>query len=418
MNYRILPPEGVIETTVNLPLSKSVENRLMVIKALAGRTPIPDDFPNDSDDIKSMAEGLSISNGVFNVGAAGTVMRFLTAFYASIPGYEIVLDGSDRMRRRPISPLVDALKSMGADIEYIDKEGFPPIKIKGKALHGGEITVKADISSQFITALMLVGPYMGNGLKITLDGIPVSMSYIRLTADLMKKCGIDIEVGNDWVTIEKGEYLTDCPRSEPDWSAASYWAEIVALSAGFVTLKSLNLNSRQPDCAIRKYFGQLGVDIIESEDTDGVEMSANPEVHSRFNADLTENPDIAQTLAVTCALIGIPFVLTGLSTLKIKETDRLEALKNELLKIGCLVEIEGDDTLIWDGRRYPILNRPEFDTYNDHRMAMAFAPSALYIPGIVVKDVEVVNKSYPNFWDDLKTAGFGLEETDLKENPE
>lgn len=411
MNLRILPPEELTDVTVSLPVSKSVQNREMIINALAGELPEIDDYSKASDDILTMAKGLNaVSGSEFNVGAAGTVMRFLTAYFATKENMEIVLDGSERMRERPIRPLVEALISMGAKIDYLGESGYPPIRIHGCKPMGGEISVRADISSQFITALMLIGPFTEKGLTIRLEGNPVSLSYLKLTAELMRRRGAEVEIEDNIIKISKGAYDKNEGTVELDWSAASYWAQIVALSAGFVSLPGLNIKSPQPDRNIAGLFLPLGVNTEKSEEFDGVDMTANPEVHSRFIADMSDNPDVTQTIAVTCALLGVPFKLTGLTTLRVKETDRLEALKNELLKIGIEVEIENYDTLLWEGKRYPVFSVPEFETYNDHRMAMSLAPVALYIPGIVIKDAEVVNKSYPEYWEDLKSAGFILEE--------
>lgn len=409
MDYCIQPPEELIEARVQLPLSKSFANRLLVIKAIMGKPMNVDS--SASEDIKALAHGIESSDKhEVNIGAAGTAMRFLLAYYAAKPGTDIILDGSDRMRRRPVKILVEALKELGADIEYTAEEGFPPVKIKGKKLEGGSIRLRADVSSQYTTALMLIGPMMAKGLTITLEGEPVSTSYIKMTAAIMRDCGIDAEITGNEIEINSGIYHLPPKLEDIDWTAASYWAEIVALSAGFISLPGLDPESNQGDVKMLEIFNKLGVDHAELDDEKGLELMAHPEVHSRIDLDLSDNPDLAQTVIVTCILLNIPFNICGLSTLRIKETDRLEALKTELLKFGCMVEIDGNDTLRWDGKTYPIHQRPIIETYSDHRMAMSFAPAAILLPGIVIKDADVVNKSYPGFWDDLRSAGFSVEE--------
>lgn len=409
MDFCIYPPDEIIEATIKLPQSKSFINRLLIIKALTGETILTN--PEWSDDIQNLANGLNASSGNrINVGGAGTAMRFLIAFFATRQGTEVTLDGSTRMRQRPVKILVDALRELGAEIAYENEEGFPPVKISGRKLQGGTLTIKPDVSSQYISALMLVAPYMEKGLTMRLDGEPVSAAYIRMTAAMMRSCGIDVEIAGNEITIEPGKYHLPEKQEDLDWSAASYWAEIVALSAGFVTLTDLDIESPQGDREMLAIFEKLGVDSTEAEEGTGVELMAHPELHSRLDIDMTDNPDLVQTVAVTCALLNIPFNISGLSTLRIKETDRLEALKAELLKFGCMVEIENNDRLTWDGRRFPITERPVIETYDDHRMALAFAPAALYIPGIVIKNAEVVSKSYPGYWDDLRLAGFTVEE--------
>lgn len=409
MDIRIYPPEDIIEVEINLPLSKSVANRIAIMRALAGI--VPENRDDQSDDIKSLINGIKSKDAKeVNIGAAGTAMRFLTAFYAATPGVDIILDGSRRMRERPISILVEALRQLGADISYVEQQDFPPLHIIGKKIQGGEIAIDSHVSSQYISALMLIAPYMEKGLTIQLKGDIVSASYLRMTLELLQSHGIEAELDDNTVIIKPGNYQFNGEYSELDWSAASYWAQIVALSAAFVNLPGLKSDSVQGDKNVIKLFKPLGVNVEDSEEFNGVEMCADPEVHSRINIDLTDNPDLAQTIAVTCCLLNIPFLIKGLSTLTIKETDRIAALINELMKLGCKVSTEYNETLEWDGKHYPIINIPEIETYNDHRMAMAFAPAALYLPGLVIKDADVVTKSYPAFWEDLKKAGFRIEQ--------
>lgn len=414
MDYRIFPPEEMVDATVTLPLSKSIANRALILHALTpGDSPMPPRAEcADSDAIVNALAGASTGGATVNIGAAGTAMRFLTAYYAATPGCEVVLDGSERMRRRPIGPLVDALRECGAKIEYAGEEGFPPLRITGTQLQGGEVTLPANISSQFISALMMVAPTMTDGLRINLDGEIISLPYIKMTMAMMASRGIEVDRYPQVIDIASGTYgvPAEGAEHERDWSAASYWAEISAISAGFITLPGLKTEgSLQGDSAAIDIFERMGVICRESEDVaDAAEFTPSPEVYSRIDLDMTETPDLAQTVAVTAAMLGLPFCLTGLSSLRIKETDRIDALCRELLKYGFIVEAEGNHTLRWDGRRMPMTQLPEIDTYDDHRMAMAFAPTAIFVPGIVIRNIEVVSKSYPTYWEDLRSAGFTL----------
>lgn len=417
MDYRIFPPEELIEAQVSLPLSKSISNRALIINALAaGNNDLPAVAKCDDTDVivKALADPSATS---VNIGAAGTAMRFLTAYYAASPGLTVELDGSERMRERPIGVLVDALRQLGADIQYTGKEGFPPLRIKGKILVGGNLSVPSDISSQYISALMMVAPVMETGLELTLVGETISMPYIRMTASMMQQAGAKIEIERNLIAIKPGGYNTgSLDAVEADWSAASYWFEIEALSSGFITLDNLRCDSIQGDCKVVEYFKNLGVTSEFNDESGNVELMGNPDQAPRITLDMTDTPDLAQTVAVTCAMLGIPFELTGLASLHIKETDRIEALANELLKVGVILDTERNDAISWDGRRRPITEMPVFDTYKDHRMAMAFAPVSLYIPGICIRDVEVVSKSYPDFWNDLRGAGFQIAEAEEAQN--
>ncbi len=410
MDYRILPPEELLQARVKLPLSKSMSNRAIVINALT-----PDAQPLGElakcDDTDAMLAGITMTHGTVNVGAAGTAMRFLTAYFASRPGVSVTLDGTERMRNRPIGPLVDALRACGADIAYTGREGFPPIDINGRTLRGGEITVPASVSSQFISALMMVAPVMEQGLKITLDGEITSMPYIRMTAEMMGRCGAGVTFEGPVVAIEPRPYVDAPITIEGDWSAASYWYEIEALSCGFVTLDGLEQFSCQGDSRVARLYSELGVHTDFEGEDGGSDLVASPDLSPRMMADMTDTPDLVQALTVTLAMLGVPFRLTGVKSLRIKETDRLDALKKELLKLGIIIETEGDDALVWEGARRPVSELPVFDTYSDHRMAMALAPVALFVPGIVIRDAEVVTKSYPEFWDHLISAGFTVKDT-------
>ncbi len=407
MNCRVFPPDEMLETQVSLPLSKSISNRALVINALTdGALPLKKVAKCDDTDV--MVAALSSDEACVNIGAAGTAMRFLTAYYSSQPGREIVIDGTERMRHRPIAVLVDALRACGATIEYVGEECYPPLRISGKKLHGGDITLSASVSSQYISALLMIAPTMEQGLRLTLEGDIISRPYIMMTLSMMRQWGVESEFVGNIITIAPQKYAPVDFEVEADWSAASYWYEIAALSSGDVSLQGLNSKSVQGDSEISKYFENLGINTHFNNEM--VELEPSPDLVPRLNIDLSDQPDLAQTIVVTSCMLGVPFHITGLSTLKIKETDRLEALRAEMLKLGVVLTIERDSELIWDGTRRPIYEFPVIDTYEDHRMAMAFAPVSIFIPGIVINNIEVVSKSYPDYWQHLQDAGFKFQE--------
>lgn len=422
MDYRIYPPEEIIETRVDLPLSKSISSRALIINALTeGASPLAE--VAQCDDTDAMVSALASGADTINIGAAGTAMRFLTAYFAATGAADgaavVTLDGSERMRERPIGALVDALRACGASIDYVGREGYPPLRITRKRLLGGEISVPASISSQYVSALLMVAPCMERGLTLHLEGEIMSLPYIRMTLAMMGARGARAEFDEraGVVAVAPGSYSASCGLPvEADWSAAAFWYEIVALSGGWVTLAGgLKRDSLQGDAAAADLFGRLGVTTSWDEVEDGdAELSGNPDADARLDMDMRHIPDMAQAVVVTCAMLGTPFSISGLDSLRIKETDRLEALRIELLKLGVAVEIHSDIlrglTMGWDGSRRPITEAPQFDTYRDHRMAMALAPVALYIPGITVRDAGVVAKSYPGYWEGLAAAGFTIEE--------
>lgn len=422
MNYRIFPPDGMIDATVAVPLSKSVANRQLVICALNGTlADFPEDCLPDADDslvlYRCLLQTFDAQGEIsLDAGAGGTTARFLMAFCASRPGLTATITGSERLKARPMRLLIDALRALGARIECLGEEGFLPVRISGGELSGGELAIDASVSSQFISALMLVAPYMREPLRLEFSSEEaVSMSYVRMTAAIMGHYGVETELTPSGVTVAIGEYERVAPFAERDWSAASYWYETAALSAGFITVEQLSQKSVQGDSFTARMFERLGVLTVPSDEVaDALQLTPDPEQYSRFEEDLTDNPDLAPTLAVTAAMLGIPFHLRGLSTLKGKETDRLAALQTELDKFGIIVEIRSGSELVWNGERHPIFAMPEIDTYDDHRMAMAFAPTAAYVPGVVVNDVEVVSKSYPGFWDELRSAGFLLTDASVE----
>ncbi len=416
MNYRIYPPQDILQATVDLPLSKSVSNRAIMIGALASPQVVPQPLA-DCSDTRVMLAAVNSSDETVDVADAGTAMRFLTAWFACRPGRTVRLVGTERMCNRPIGPLVEALRQCGAQIDYLGNEGFPPLLIHGQQLTGGDIRIDATISSQFISALLMIAPLMADGVRLTLDGDAASLPYIDLTLSMMNRAGASAERTVDLIEVAPGGYRdAEALKAEKDWSAAAFWYEIEALTCGFLTLTGLDLGSRQPDRRAVDIFADLGVATSEGEDSlEDVDLAGSPDSSPRLTVDLAATPDLAPAVIVTCAMNGVPFNISGLHSLKIKECDRMAALADELLKIGVVTEIVGDHTMIWDGRRRPVLEIPQFETYNDHRMAMALAPVCAYIPGIVIKDAGVVGKSYPSFWDDLRSAGFTVVDADAPE---
>ncbi len=413
MYYQISHPAKKIATELTLPASKSISNRLLIIRALTEK-PFKIINLSESDDTCVLRNALNTPLKQINIGHAGTAMRFLTAFLAITPG-NWVLAGSQRMHNRPIGILVDALRELGADISYANKEGFPPLKIKGKKINGGKIAIQGNISSQFISALLMIAPKMKNGLDLEIVGKSISTPYIDLTINLMRYFGADIFWQENGIKIFPKPYQPKEIKVEADWSAASYWYEIAALSQGAeIVICGLSADSLQGDAAVADLFNKLGVQTIFQENA--VQLIKR-DVHTHnlsFVYDFTGQPDLTQTLAVTLSLLGIPFRFSGVESLKIKETDRIFALINELEKLGVHIhepahgELSGNNT----NPGYAIdLNRiPEISTYQDHRMAMAFAPSALFYDSILIQDPLVVSKSYPQFWEDLKMAGFSIQQ--------
>ena len=405
MDILIKAPEKYSDCAITLPTSKSISNRLLLLNALS-YSPYEIKNLSDSDDTKVMLEVLSSNGNVFDIGAAGTSMRFLTAFLSKVVG-EWVLTGSERMKQRPIGVLVDALRKLGARIEYVEKEGFPPLRIFGSALKGGEITLPGNISSQYISALLMIAPQVEDGLTIRLTGDIISKPYIELTLKLMAEYGVQgIWQGNN-IIIPEANYRPGPVSVEADWSAASYWYEIVALNPGLkVVLKGLKKDSYQGDSKVRDIFGRLGVTSVFSRK--GLAISSEGQAPKEFRYNFVDQPDLAQTVVVTCCMLGVPFRFTGLQSLKIKETDRITALINELKKLGFNLATNNVDTLEWSGEKEDIISAEPvvIETYKDHRMAMAFAPAASRFSSLVIRDPGVVTKSYPSFWDDIGKAGY------------
>jgi len=409
MTYRITAPLQ-INANIQLPSSKSISNRALVLHALSGGNTEPKNL-SDCDDTMVIIRALHEKPEVVDIMAAGTAMRFLTAYYSVTPGSRI-LTGTERMKHRPISILVDALRSLGADIQYVESLGFPPLKITGKTLLGGEISLPGSVSSQYISALLMIGGVLRNGLTLHLTGNIVSRPYIELTMQLIRDFGGEISWTSGNTISVKGNCYNDTPYYiENDWSAASYWYEIVALSEhAQISLPGLFEQSYQGDSKGAFLFEQLGV--VTSYTPNGVILTKKASNIERLDANLLDIPDLAQTFVMTCCMKNIPFRFTGLQSLRIKETDRISALICELAKLGYVLHAEGDETLYWDGERTKTIQDAVIDTYEDHRMAMSFAPASLVLPHIKIANPQVVSKSYPNYWADLKQAGFSIEEND------
>lgn len=362
----------------------------------------------DSDDTHLMLTALNSSEKIKNIGHAGTAMRFLTAFYAVTSG-KITLTGSERMKQRPIGELVDALRELGADIRYAENNGFPPLLINGGGLKGRELSINGGISSQFISALLMIGPLLPGGLSINLKGEIVSSSYISMTLSLMNKFGAQTEWKGKKIHISEGSYHLYPYTIESDWSAAAFWYSIVLLSGDSqIALPFLYADSLQGDAVLARIFESLG---IETEyGPEGIIITKKQKnLPEFFEYNFMECPDLVQAVAAALCARGISFRFSGTRTLRIKETDRIAALQNELGKLGFLLTSDDEGSwLAWEGDRLPPVNDPIIATYHDHRMAMAFAPLALVFPRIDIDDPQVVSKSYPGFWSDLEKAGFKM----------
>lgn len=399
---------------VTPPTSKSISNRALLIQALCPEQRYTIERLAVCDDTEHMQQGIADKRAgaaIIDIGATGTAMRFLTAYLSITPG-ETVLTGSQRMQQRPIGILVGALRTLGADISYVNNEGYPPLRIKGKSLRGGEVEIEAGVSSQYISALLMIGPCLAEGLTLYLKGAIASRTYIELTLDLMRHYGATAEWYNgQTIRIAPGGYEDRPLTVEGDWSGASYWYELAAVAAHCgheveILLRGLTANSKQGDRVVAEMFKPLGV--MTEYTSEGARLTAPPKssprggLSGRGVLDFTHCPDIAQTLAVTCCLLGVPFTFDGIHSLRIKETDRVAALIAELHKLGYVLRAEGDKRLVWDGERTEPSASPTIATYDDHRMAMAFAPAALCHEDLTIENPEVVSKSYPGFWKDLE----------------
>ena len=412
MQIKAFAPKYV-KGKVILPSSKSISNRVLVINALSGSRGVLPENVSDCDDTMVMIKWLGGNDETVDVGAAGTAMRFSTALLAVSEGYRVIT-GSERMKQRPIALLVDALRGLGAEIEYVGNEGYPPLRIKGNpTMKGGCVSLSGGVSSQYISALLMIAPMMEEGLTLTLTGYVVSRPYIDMTIGLMRDFGAKVMwMDDNVVRVEPRVYSKRDFFVESDWSACSYWYEMVALGDGDVLLPGLFKDSFQGDSRVAELFSMLGVatEYVEGEGMGAcVHIYRTGDVCGRLDLDLVEQPDLAQTLVVCCCMMGVPFRFTGLQSLKIKETDRINALRTEMRKLGYVVGEENDSVLYWNGERCEADTEPVIDTYDDHRMAMAFAPCALKLGEIRINDPHVVSKSYPGYWEDLRSVGFVCE---------
>jgi 3-phosphoshikimate 1-carboxyvinyltransferase len=404
MNLLLQTSHSNLQALIAVTGSKSETNRLLLLQAL---------FPNisltntsNSDDSEVMQKALEGNEELIDIHHAGTAMRFLTAFYAVNEGREVVLTGSPRMQERPIKVLVEALEQLGAKISYEKEVGFPPIRIKGQKITSSKVNIPANVSSQYISALLLVAPKLENGIELTLVGEITSVPYINMTLALLNDLDIKTSFeGNVIKVFPKAEVEAKEMVVESDWSSASYFFSLVALAdTASIALSSYKETSLQGDSALVEIYKQMGVETH----FDGNKMTLTKQTKfkpANLNLDLNNTPDIAQTIVVTCLGLGIGCYLTGLHTLKIKETDRLEALRIELTKLGAEISVTNDSLTLIASKN--ISHNVKIATYNDHRMAMAFAPLALKVP-IIIENAEVVSKSYPDFWEDMKKLGFQI----------
>jgi len=393
---------GNLHGRIQITGSKSESNRMLLLQALYPQITL--DNLSNSDDTVAMKSGLESDKNMVDIGHAGTSMRFLSAYYSTLENQEKILTGSSRMQERPIGVLVDALRQLGADISYLKNEGYPPLLIKGKRLTASEVRLSANISSQYITALMLIAPSLPDGLRLYLEGKITSIPYIEMTLSLLHKIGVDAIFSGQHIQVFPKKDITQITHAvESDWSSASYYFSMVALAKeADVSLSTYKKDSLQGDRVLMDVYQQVGVTSSIGNNTLVLEKQTLGSTH--IPLDLSDAPDIAQTIAVTCYGLGLSCSLTGLHTLKIKETDRLVALQNELSKLGATIEIT-DKSLHLHKRTNPIRPNVLIETYHDHRMAMAFAPLGLLVP-IRIQDADVVTKSYPGFWKDLEQNGF------------
>ena len=403
MSFLVEHPNSKINHSFNISGSKSESNRLLILKYIFKNIKIEN--LSNSDDTIVLKNYLESNSNLIDVHHAGTAMRFLTAYLAIQNNNSFQITGSERMQNRPIKILVDALNILGADINYLDKIGYPPLKINGKMLLGGEISLSSEVSSQYISALMLIAPSLKNGLVISLEGSVTSRPYIEMTSSILNRVGIKSSFKKNKISIQSVKLLEkSIQKVESDWSSLSYFYSIVALSKySELNIGSYNINSIQGDKKLVEIYKNFGVQTSFSNDIITIKKIESKDLNKSLKLDLSDTPDIAQTIAVTCFGLGLSCDLNGLHTLKIKETDRLEALKVELTKMGAIVSITKDSFHLTKSSE--IKSNITIETYNDHRMAMAFTPLAICKP-IIINNPDVVSKSFPDFWDHLKGMNF------------
>lgn len=397
--------------SVSITGSKSISNRLLILGKLFGDLKIEN--LSNSQDTQLMQKAIEQDSEIVDVHHAGTAMRFLTSYFSIHEGKKTMITGSERMKQRPIKPLVEALRALGAEIHYIENDGYPPLEIIGKKITTRKVSIPAHISSQFITSLLLIGAVLESGLEIELQGEITSKSYIKMTLKILKDIGIETSFNDNVIIIENHEKTLSnrdfhVPQSkilhytvESDWSSASYFYSLAAIGREEISLKSFYSYSLQGDSALKEiYFKYFGINTISDEELH--QLTLVPEKNfvypGIFQLNMNDCPDIAQTVCVTCVALKMPFEIKGLATLKVKETDRLVALQNELKKIGCETEITDDS--ITSVKFFEPKEEISIKTYNDHRMAMSFAPFAL-VKKLEIQNEEVVEKSYPDFWKDF-----------------
>ncbi len=409
MQYQLQMDQKDLLGRITLPASKSISNRLLILNAIADKAGTLENL-SASDDTRVLEKALQSGEGTIDIGHAGTAMRFLTA-YLSIQEGRFVLTGSERMRQRPIGKLVEVLNNLGAGISYLEKPGYPPLSIQGSRIQGGEVSIDSSISSQYISALMLIAPALQNGLYLHLENEVVSSSYIDLTKNLMLDLDIPVSFSDSGIRIPFQSFRGKNICIEADWSAAGYWYAMAVLKTGTeLEIVGLQQGSYQGDSVLPEMFRPLGVETVFRKD--GIILRSIPWTLERFEFDFSKNPDLVQTMVVLCSMVDLPFRMTGCTTLKIKETDRIHALQVEMRKLGIVIKADpGGEWISWDGEKTSGISR-QIKTYQDHRMAMAFSIAAIKHPGLIIEDPGVVNKSYPGFWKDLESTGFRLKELD------
>ena len=406
MIYHLSKNNKTINGVIEIGGSKSESNRLLILRKYLSDFKITN--LSKSDDTKTLLDAITSTKKIIDIHHAGTAMRFLLSYYASKEKSEVTLTGSDRMKSRPIGILVNALRDLGASIEYLEKEGFPPIKIIGKKLISNEVSLPANVSSQYISSLMMLGVKIENGIKLNLKGNITSRPYILMTKKLIEKIGQNVIFKDNQIEVLcESKDLSKIVEVESDWSSASYFYSIVALSKDAkITLKTFKRNSIQGDAIVSRIYKKLGVDTLYNKDYIIISKNKNINLPKKLDLDLSDSPDLAQTIAVSCLGLGIECRLSGLHTLKIKETDRIEALKKEFLKLGIKNIETSDNTIYFEGNQ-KINNNIKIATYQDHRMALSFSALAVIID-ISIESPNVVSKSFPGYWENLKTLGFKI----------
>ena len=406
MIYHLSKNNKTINGVLEIGGSKSESNRLLMLRKYLSDFKITN--LSKSDDTKILIDALINTNKIIDVHHAGTAMRFLLSYYASKPNSEVTLTGSARMKSRPISILVNALRDLGANIEYKEKEGYPPIKITGKKIISNQVSLPGNVSSQYISSLMMLGVKLDNGIKLNLEGGITSKPYILMTKKLIEKIGYNVIINNDQIEVlVNNKSLDKIVEVESDWSSASYFYSIVAFSKDAkITLKTFKRNSIQGDSIISEIYQKLGVETRYEKDYIIISKNKIANLPKRLKLNLSDSPDLAQTIAVTCLGLGIECELSGLHTLKIKETDRIEALKKEFIKLGVDNIKTSDNTIYFKGDQQ-LNNNIKIGTHQDHRMALSFATLAVIID-ISIESPNVVSKSFPNYWKNLKTLGFKI----------